>query len=140
MPNIYYTAAGGVVVNGGKILLLRRPVRGEIRLPKGHVEPNEPLQMAALREVGEESGYVDVEIVADLGEQLVEFDGRDAHVVRTEFYYLMSLRSPRQVERDPFEHQFEPIWVDWADALAQLSFEPEREWVRRAQQANLARA
>ena len=51
-----YTAAGGVVVRGEDVLVLRRPGRDEIRLPKGHVEPGEGLAEAALRETREETG------------------------------------------------------------------------------------
>jgi predicted NUDIX family NTP pyrophosphohydrolase len=45
-----YTAAGGVVVHDGHVLVLVRRGRGEVRLPKGHVEPGEEVQAAALRE------------------------------------------------------------------------------------------
>jgi len=132
MPVIQYTAAGGVVVNGGKILVLRRPGRGEVRLPKGHVEENEPLDKAARREIAEESGYADIEIIGDLGQQTVEFDYQGDHIVRNELYYLVNLRSLDQIERMPYEYQFIPDWLTWDEALSQLSFEAEREWVHRA--------
>ena len=37
-----------------------------------------------------------------------------------------------QVEREIQELQFEPDWIGWKQALAELTFEAEREWVRRA--------
>jgi ADP-ribose pyrophosphatase YjhB (NUDIX family) len=40
-------------------MLLIRPSRDEVRLPKGHVEAGETLRAAALREVAEETGYDD---------------------------------------------------------------------------------
>ena len=55
------------MINDDKLLVLERPARGEVRLPKGHVEPGEAPREAALREVREEAGYADLEIVADLG-------------------------------------------------------------------------
>lgn len=132
MRAIRYTAAGGVVVNGGTVLILHRPGRDEVRLPKGHVEPGEALQEAALREVSEESGYTNLEVVADLGHQVVEFDYQGNHAVRDEFYFLMRLRDMRLARREKVEAQFIPAWLSWDQALAQLSFEAEREWVRRA--------
>ena len=144
MRAIRYTAAGGVVVDvspqdetGDRVLILRRPGRNEVRLPKGHVEKGESAQETALREVTEESGYADLEIVADLGHQVVEFSHLGAHVVRDERYFLMRLRSvegasPRQIERQPKELQFIPDWLGWDDALSALTFEAEREWLRRA--------
>jgi hypothetical protein len=32
------------------------------------------------------------------------------------------------------EAQFEPEWLAWDETLAELTFEAEREWVRRARQ------
>jgi 8-oxo-dGTP pyrophosphatase MutT (NUDIX family) len=132
MRAIRYNAAGGVVVDDDRILILRRPSRDEVRLPKGHIEQGESPQETALREVREESGYGDLEIVFDLGVQIVEFDYRDTHVVRDERYYLMRLHSDRRIERGSKERQFIPGWLGWDEALSELTFEAEREWVRRA--------
>ena len=129
---LHYSAAGGVVVRENQVLVLHRPSRDEVRLPKGHVEEAESVKHAALREVIEESGYTDVEILRDLGQQIVEFDFRGRHVIRRERYFLMAANSLRQVEREAQESQFVPAWLGWDDALAKLTFEPEREWVRRA--------
>jgi 8-oxo-dGTP pyrophosphatase MutT (NUDIX family) len=134
MRAIRYQAAGGVVIDGDKVLVLRRPSRDEVRLPKGHVKKGESPIEAALREVTEESGYADLEVVADLGHQVVEFDYQGVHVVRDETYFLMRLQSDRQVEREEGEFQFVPDWVDWGEALSGLTYEPECEWVRRARQ------
>ena len=134
MRAIRYQAAGGVVVDGGRVLVLRRPSRDEVRLPKGHVKKKESRREAALREVTEESGYADLEVLADLGRQVVEYDFQGIHVVRDEYYYLIHLHSDRQVAREEQEFQFIPDWVDWEQALAELTYEPEREWVRRAHQ------
>ncbi len=131
-----YTAAGGVVVDGPRLLVLRRPSRAEFRLPKGHIDPGETPTKAALREVGEESGIWGLRILADLGTQLVEFNYQDHHYLRTERYFLMTC-SP-DVTREPAEEQFEPHWVTWEQALELLSFEGEKEWVRRAQEAYTA--
>ena len=34
--------------------------------------------------------------------------------------------------QDP-EAQFEPLWLPWEVALDRMSFDAEREWLRRAQ-------
>jgi len=47
--------AGGIVFNGGKVLVLRN-LKGVWVFPKGHVELGESHEQAALREVLEESG------------------------------------------------------------------------------------
>ena len=135
MRAIRYQAAGGVVVDGGRVLVLRRPSRDEVRLPKGHIKKKESRQAAALREVTEESGYADLEVLADLGHQVVEYDYQGVHVVRDEYYYLMHLQSSRQAAREAQEFQFIPDWVDWDQALSALTYPAEREWVQRAREA-----
>ncbi|MBN1873965.1 MAG: NUDIX domain-containing protein [Anaerolineae bacterium] len=135
---ITYYAAGGVLVNlqHTKVLLLVRPAQDEVRLPKGHIEPGETSQDTALREVMEETGYNDLEIITDLGEQLVIFTWKNRIVRRNEHYYLMHVCSSQQTERLPEdEQQFFPTWASWAEAQEYITFEAEREWLQRAYRA-----
>ncbi len=140
-----YRAAGGVVLDEqGRVLLLQREVRRtdtpnlEIRLPKGHIEPGETPEEAALREVCEESGYCHLALVADLGELHNEFDFRNKRVIRDERYYLMRLTRPdRQPSHHPHPHSeealFQPLWASSLDeAEALLTFESEKTFIRRA--------
>jgi 8-oxo-dGTP pyrophosphatase MutT (NUDIX family) len=136
MRAVRYEAAGGVVVDGDRVLVLRRPSRDEVRLPKGHMEKGEPARETALREVREESGYTDLEVLADLGLQKVEFDYKGAHVVRDERYFLICLHSAKQATREEKELQFIPDWLDWDEALLELTYGAEREWVERARDAH----
>jgi ADP-ribose pyrophosphatase YjhB (NUDIX family) len=128
-----YHAAGGVVINGDRLLLLDRPHRGEVRLPKGHVEEGESAESAALRETAEESGYADLAILADLGEQVVEFDHKGQHVIRHERYFLMRLQSDHPYPRSEKDAaQFFVLWVTPTEAVDLLTYEPEKAIVRRA--------
>jgi len=139
-----YRAAGGVVLDSAdQVLLIERWVlrdgrlTREIRLPKGHVEPGESDEQAALREVCEETGYCEVAIVADLGEMLTEFDWQDAHVRRTEHYYLMRLinavrGAPHFDSPVAEEARFRPRWAaGLQDAAALLTFESEQQFALR---------
>ena len=95
---IQYQAAGGIVLDStGRVLLIQRTVDGqhEIRLPKGHIDPGETAEAAARREVCEETGYCDLDLLADLGWQTTEFLYQQKHVQREERYYLMRLASDR---------------------------------------------
>ena len=142
VPVRKYRSAGGVVKKSGsnQVLVLVRPNRlgpdgrTEVRLPKGHIESGETVEQAALREVREEAGLAGLEIVADLGHQRVEFEWQGVQYARDEFYYLMVTTSETQT-RLP-ETQFERWWLPWTEALARLTFEAEREWVRRARTAD----
>lgn len=141
----HYRAAGGVVLDAeGRVLLLKRHVpraatpAHEIRLPKGHIEEDESAEDAALREVCEESGFCVLEIVADLGEGVTEFEFRGRHVRRQERYFLMRLmdstrQPPQPKSPDAEEALFQPRWAaDLSEAEALLTFESEKEFVRRA--------
>lgn len=130
-----YTAAGGVIVRDELVLVLAWPSRDEVRLPKGHVEPGETLQEAAIREAREESGYRELEIKADLGSQCVAFEKEGRPVVRTEHYFLMTLSRGASKRPRSGESQFDPTWLTWDQALRAMTFEAEREWVRRARRA-----
>jgi 8-oxo-dGTP pyrophosphatase MutT (NUDIX family) len=134
MRQVYYQAAGGVVVHNGKVLLLDRPSRGEVRLPKGHIEEGESPAETALREVREETGYINLSIVAELGSQQIEFVDpyRERRVTRDEHYFLMRLHDEKQIKRERHELKFIPQWVAAADAVARLTFDAEQEFVRRA--------
>ena len=134
----YYEAAGGVLLDPPKeqVLLLIRPSRDEVRLPKGHIEPDEFAQETALREVSEEAGFDDLEVLSDLGEQLVVFPLEGDTVKRTEHYYLMRARTlHRRPRPKPDAEQFIILWVSWQEAREHLTFEAEREWLRRAHRA-----
>ena len=133
---VTYDAAGGIVLNQeNHVLVLHRTRNNEVRLPKGHVEARELLEDAAKREIQEESGYADINLITSLGTQIVEFDLADKHqhIVRQEFYFLFRLRSELQVERDAHDLQFKPSWMPIQTALEILTFEAEREFLRRAQ-------
>jgi 8-oxo-dGTP pyrophosphatase MutT (NUDIX family) len=132
---IEYTAAGGVVVNNeGRVLLLRRPSRDEIRLPKGHIDPGETAEIAAMRETVEESGCcADLTIVADLGQQVVEFEYNGRHYRRQERYFLMQTNNGERINGG--EDEFIPTWLTWEEAAVSLSYEAEQEWLRRAREA-----
>ncbi len=59
--------AGGIVTNPDWHVLVVKNQIGKCTLPKGTRKPNEGPRAAALREVGEESGLSEIEIVRYLG-------------------------------------------------------------------------
>jgi 8-oxo-dGTP pyrophosphatase MutT (NUDIX family) len=120
-------------MDGDRVLLLFDKRAGEFRLPKGHVDPGESDEEAAVREVQEETGLADVAIVSDLGEQTVEFDGPTSHVKRVEHFYLMRKTGDAAFPRPEKDvARFDVQWLPVDEAQRQLAFEVEREWVRRS--------
>ena len=139
---IQYQAAGGIVLDStGRVLLIQRTVDGqhEIRLPKGHIDPGETAEAAALREVCEETGYCDLDLLADLGWQTTEFLYQQKRVQREERYYLMQLASDR-VQPAKFsskrEALFSNLWgTDLDEAETLLTFDSEKIVARKARTA-----
>lgn len=138
MPNqiLRYETGGGVVIYQQQMLLLNRPARQEVRLPKGHIDPGETALITALRETREESGYADLQILADLGSQVVTFQRDEHQYIRTEFYFLMTLQSEAQIIR-PAEDamQFQVIWLPLTEAVVALTFAAEKNIARKAIEA-----
>ena len=145
MKTKHHETAGGVVVNkSGHMLVIVRDIERdgrmvhEVRLPKGHIDPGETAQQAALREVEEESGYAGLEIIDDLGVCHSTFTFRDRRNERDERCFLMRLTDPHRGAPQPTgpdEALFEPDWLDPAAAVTQLTYESEREFARRAIEA-----
>jgi 8-oxo-dGTP pyrophosphatase MutT (NUDIX family) len=128
-----YSSAGGVIIENDRMLLLDRPSREEVRLPKGHIEPGESPMETALREVQEEAGIANLEIVADLGVQEVEYDYKRAHYKRTEYYYLMRKVDAATVDRPPKDAKdFQPFWKPLDEAVELLTYEAEKQVAEQA--------
>ena len=128
-----YASAGGIVMRGDDVLLLHRTNPVETRLPKGHIDPGESRETSALREVREETGYANPQVLHDLGHQDVRFVNDGAAIERDESYFLMTLADNERTPMPPEDaEQFRPAWTPLEEAEEHLTFEAEREWLRRA--------
>jgi len=122
-----YSHAGGVVariMQGERQYLLveASKVRGLWLLPKGHIEPGETAEAAAVREVEEEAG-VRATIVAPAGESEFVADGKP---VRTIFFLMRyEAEASRTEERAR-------AWRGYEDALSLLPFDNLRRVLTQA--------
>ncbi|WP_143448075.1 NUDIX domain-containing protein [Kineosporia sp. R_H_3] len=122
-PVIERLAAKGVLVRGGRLLLLRSR-HGDLKLPGGGVEPGETPERAVVRELGEECGLDAAEVGPLL---LTVVDARPAHepgaVFRmTVLHYAVTSAAepsgPRDLEGYEADLALEPEWARPDDALA----------------------
>jgi len=127
------THAGGIVfrleAKGPRYLIIAAKKNPEHRvLPKGHIEPGETQEQAALREVHEETG-VSARIIEPVGRETYVLAGKEISVV----YFLM--------EYIAAEESSEGRWLGWCspeEASALLTFEESRQLLRQAQAMVLA--
>jgi 8-oxo-dGTP pyrophosphatase MutT (NUDIX family) len=113
------TCAGGLVVSGENILLIKGK-SGNYSLPKGHVEEGETFEMTALREVEEETGYR-TKILKYLGEYTrISDEHNGTKVEKTIKVYLL-----KQIGYTKKMHDEKPEWVRIHDAINNMHFEQE---------------
>ena len=80
-------AAGGVVVKDGQFVSIVR--KGIPDLPKGHIEQGETPEVAALREVEEETGIGKLHIINELPSTWHCYIEHDEWTLKRTYWYLM---------------------------------------------------
>lgn len=123
------TSAGGIVVRveAGQawIALVREGAFSEYILPKGRVEHGETLETAARREIEEEAGISDLELVEYLGERQRLNYNRKRWI--TIHYFLFRTSQRQAVPTDP-DHVYTCEWFP-LDALPDFFWPEQRDLV-----------
>jgi 8-oxo-dGTP pyrophosphatase MutT (NUDIX family) len=128
-------SAGGVVFNAARdvvvIVPTRRAADGSrvLALPKGHPDGVESPAEAALREVREETG-VEAEVVESLGQVRYWYQRGGRRIAKAVEFFLL-----RYVSGDVTDHDHEvedARWIPADEAAKTLTYDGEREMVRRA--------
>ncbi len=121
-------SAGGVIIEDGKTLLIRmRNLKGELvwTFPKGHVEAGETPELAALREVTEETGCR-CRITGELMTARYNFTRGSCPVDKEVRWFLME-RSDKDCAPTTPEEICGLEWCDAARAAQRLQYPSDRE-------------
>ena len=128
-------SAGGVVTNSdGKVLVVSQHGTSW-SLPKGHIDPGEDALDAARREIYEESGIRDLELIRELGSYERHKIGVNGDDDRSELKVItMFLFRTSQKELKPVDPENpEARWVERSMVALLLTHRKDQEFFRRVE-------
>lgn len=126
-------SAGAVVFrqkNKIKYYLLLHYESGHWDFPKGHIEKNETEIDTVKREIKEETGIEDIEIIAGFREKIKYFFTSERKTIFKEVIFYLAETKTEEVKIS-FEHVGYK-WLPYKEALRQLTFENAKEILKNA--------
>ncbi len=115
---VYVKAAGGVVLQTNRLLLIRR--LGMYDLPKGHWEAGETIEQCAIREVKEETGIERVCITASLPNTLHIYFRDNNWFLKKTYWFTMQAPPLQHLHPQTEEDIEEVFWMPIAEIPAIL--------------------
>lgn len=118
--------AGGIVYRrnkeGGVEILLIQDAKDRWTIPKGHIEEGETAQQTAKREIGEEAGLKNVEVLGWLGKIHFRYRRIDKLVLMTtQIYLVKALGDTNDIQKEDWMNDIK--WFSFHDALDEIEYE-----------------
>jgi 8-oxo-dGTP pyrophosphatase MutT (NUDIX family) len=118
--------AGGIVfrrTQSGEIeILLIQDAKNRWTIPKGHIEEGETAQQTARREIGEEAGLTDVDMLGWLGKIHFRYRRVDRLVLMTTQIYLVRARGDTNaIQKEEWMNGIK--WFAFHEALDMIEYE-----------------
>lgn len=118
--------AGGVIFRhtkeGHLEILLIQDAKDRWTIPKGHIEEGETAQETARREIGEEAGLKNVDMLGWLGKIHFRYRRIDKLVLMTTQIYLVRARGDtNEIQKEAWMNGIK--WFDFNDALDVIEYE-----------------
>ena len=102
-------------------ILLIQDSKNRWTIPKGHIEPGETAKQTAVREIGEESGLKEVEVISWLGK--IHFKYRRAEklvLMTTQVYLVQSLDKNERPTKEKWMNGIR--WFTFSEALDAIEY------------------
>ena len=118
--------AGGIVFRRNKDgeveFLLIQDHKDRWTIPKGHIEEGETAQQAAKREIGEEAGLNDTDMLGWLGKIHFRYRRIDKLVLISQQVYLMRVKTDgNEIQKEDWMNGIK--WFSFYDALDAIEYE-----------------
>ncbi|MBC7459653.1 NUDIX domain-containing protein [Candidatus Saccharibacteria bacterium] len=118
--------AGGIVFRhdekGGVEILLIQDAKDRWTIPKGHIEEGETAQQTARREIGEEAGLKEVDVLGWLGKIHFRYRRIDKLVLMTTQIYLVRAKGDTNaIQKEEWMNGIK--WFGFHDALDAIEYE-----------------
>lgn len=137
----YREAVRAVIIQDHKILLIHSNL-GDYKFPGGGLEKNESHTNGLLREVAEETGYINCTVKERMGvvieRHIDEYDD-NFYFEMISYYYLCELNNSKKIAQqlDDYEaaQEFIPKWLTIDEAIKQnenvLDQSEKKRWIHR---------
>ena len=121
--------AGGIIFrhpeNGNENdieILLIQDAKDRWTIPKGHIEPGENAKQTAIREIGEEAGLKEVNILGWLGKINFRYRRLNKLVLMTTQVYLVHAKGDTDaIQKEDWMNDIR--WFKFSDALDKIEYE-----------------
>jgi len=117
--------SGGIVFRHGKEgveILLIQDAKDRWTIPKGHIEEGETAQQTAKREIGEEAGLKQVDVLGWLGKIHFRYRRVDKLVLMTTQIYLVRAKGDtNDIQKEEWMNGIK--WFKFHDALDAIEYE-----------------
>lgn len=99
--------------------------------PKGHIEPNEKESDTLFREIKEETGLTNINLILGFKENLAYFFKKDNLMINKEVVYYL-LKTDENEIKISFEHSnFK--WSEYKEAIKLVSYKSSKDILRKAE-------
>ena len=130
-------------VSAGAIIL--REIAGELKLalahhkdsakewvlPKGHVDPGESVEQAALREIHEETGLTSVQLIKHLGTIVRQSKRSNGDVEDKTIHYFQAYALDNTQPQSPLDPRFTGVgWFSPRQAIELIPYEQDRAFLQ----------